>query len=194
MTVMGRKRCVILDRDGTVIEDKDYLADPDGVELCPQAGEGLRAIAAMGLGLVIVTNQSGIARGYFSEEDLQAIHRRMSDVLFSCGVRLDGLYYCPHGPDEGCSCRKPAPAMVKRAAEELGFDPARSFVIGDKASDIQLGHNVGATTILVRTGNGRRTEMENAATPDHVADNLLKASSIIRQCLEKEPLALEPDS
>jgi len=183
---MNEKRYVALDRDGTVIEDKNYLADPNGVELCRNAGEGLRAIVSMGLGLVIVTNQSGIARGYLGERDLEAVHRRMFEVLAEYGVQLDGVYHCPHGPDEGCSCRKPASGLMDRAAGELGFDPSRGFVIGDKPSDIELGRNVGARTILVRTGNGGRTERQKSVRADFVANDLLQASSIIRQCLESK--------
>ncbi len=176
---MGARRFALLDRDGTVIVEKDYLSSVDGLELLPNALAGLRAMRDLGLGLVLLTNQSGIGRGYFSAETVAEIHRALGRMLAAGGVSLDGIYVCPHGPDEGCACRKPAPGLAEQAARELGFRLEDSFVIGDKAADIELGRRVGATTILVRTGYGRQVESNGGANPDYVADDLLGAARVI---------------
>src|SRR5262245_39345312 len=151
---MPPRRFVLLDRDGTINAERHYLSDPGQLELLPGVAAGLAEMQRLGLGLVVVTNQSGIARGYFSDARLAEIHNRMGALLHSAGVHLDGIYVCPHGPDDGCEGRKPLPGLVTHAAGELGFDPAQAFVIGDKPCDIELGREVGATTLLVRTGYG----------------------------------------
>jgi len=176
---MGARRFALLDRDGTVIVEKDYLSSVEGLELLPNTLAGLRAMRDLGLGLVLLTNQSGIGRGYFSAETVAEIHRALGKLLATGGVSLDGIYVCPHGPDEGCACRKPSPGLAEQAARELGFRLQDSVVIGDKAADIELGRRVGATTILVRTGYGREVESNGGANPDYVADDLLGAARII---------------
>ncbi|MEG6552093.1 HAD-IIIA family hydrolase, partial [Desulfocurvibacter africanus] len=117
------KRYVVLDRDGTIIVDKHYLADPEGVELLPGAVEGLARLAGAGLGLVVATNQSGIGRGYFGEEDLHLVNARLSEVLAEHGVHIERYYFCPHGPEADCACRKPCTGLLDQAARELGLDP-----------------------------------------------------------------------
>ena len=119
---MSQRRFVLLDRDGTLIVERNYLSDPDQVELIPGAAAGLRRLAARGLGLVLVTNQSGIGRGFFDAARLAEIHERLTALLRAERVELDGIYVCPHHPDQACDCRKPRPALVLRAAAELGFD------------------------------------------------------------------------
>lgn len=173
------KRYVLLDRDGTIIVDKHYLHDPDGVELLPQAVEGLKRIQGMGFGLAVLTNQSGIGRGYYSEEDVVACNRRMVELLEAEGVAVDGVFFCPHEPEAGCDCRKPAPGLMLRAAEELDFDPAKGFMVGDKAADMGLGRNSGATTILVRTGKGAKEEPGCTDLTDHACDDLFAAALFI---------------
>lgn len=180
---MQPKRFVLLDRDGTVIVERNYLSDPAQVELLPNAAAGLRQMQDMGLGLVIITNQSGIGRGYFDETRLTAIHNRMTELLQAEGVRLDGIYFCPHTPEENCPCRKPKPGMVTSAAAELGFDPAASVMIGDKTADIEVGQRVGATTILVKTGYGAQEAVTMSLTPDYLADDLFAAAAIIRRLI-----------
>ncbi len=180
---MTQRRYVLLDRDGTLIVEKHYLSDPDGVELIEGAAEALRELAVAGLGLVVVTNQSAIGRGYFDPDRLATIHRRLGDLLAAEDVRLDGIYYCPHHPDDGCACRKPRPGMVERAASELGFDPASSFVVGDAAGDICLGAAVGATTILVRTGHGQSTLDSGEVRPDHTVSDVRAAAACIKAIL-----------
>jgi D-glycero-D-manno-heptose 1,7-bisphosphate phosphatase len=181
------RRFVLLDRDGTINVERNYLDTAEGVELLPGAVEGLRALRALGLGLVVITNQSGLGRGLFSLGTLQAIHARLEALLEEAGVRLDGIYWCPHVPDDGCRCRKPRPGLVHRAARDLGFDPARAFVIGDKRADIELGRGIGATTILVTTGYGAAERLDPAVQPDAVAADLPGAAEEIRRRILGSP-------
>lgn len=174
---------MLLDRDGTINVEKEYLRSVEGLELLPNTAAGLRAMRELGLGLVVLTNQSGIGRGYFSAETVAGIHGALAGLLAAGGVSLDGIYVCPHGPEEGCACRKPAPGLAEQAARELGFRLADSFVIGDKAADIEMGRRVGATTILVRTGYGREVEASGGAGQDCVADDLVDAARIIEGLL-----------
>lgn len=178
-----KRRFVVLDRDGTLIESHHYLSDPDLVRLLPRAAEGVHRFRAMDLGVVVVTNQSPIGRGLFGFDRLDAIHARLEALLSAEGVGLDGLYVCPHRPDEGCECRKPGLGLVERAASEHGFEPRRSFVIGDNACDIDMGNACGASTFLVRSGYGEQVMREASASPDHVVDDLVEAAGIIRGIL-----------
>jgi len=177
------RRFVLLDRDGTIIVDQGYLSDPAGVEMLEGAAAALRRLVDLGMGLAIVTNQSGVGRGLFDADSVVRVHRRMTRLLESEGVSLDGIFVCPHAPDDGCACRKPGTELAERAAAELGFEPNDSFVIGDKASDIGLGVALGATTILVRTGNGAATEAQGHCRPDHTVDDLRHATDIIEGLL-----------
>ena len=181
------RRCVVLDRDGTIIVEKNYLSAPDQVELLPGAAEGLKQMSAMGLGLVVVSNQSGIGRGYFTESRLQEVHQRMSDLLASHDVYLDAIYHCPHTPENGCACRKPRTGLLDRAANDCRFDPATCFVVGDKESDIKLGQGVGATTILVTTGYGKETAVTSKSVPDFTVDGLQEASQAILMICNSVP-------
>ena len=146
------KRFVLLDRDGTVIVHIPYLHKPEEVELAPGAGAGLRALQEAGLGLVLVTNQSGVGRGMFSLGDVHRVHHRLEELLEAEHVRLDGIYVCPHPPWDECGCRKPAPGMAEQAARELGFDLTRAFMVGDADCDFELGQRVGATTLRIGPG------------------------------------------
>jgi D-glycero-D-manno-heptose 1,7-bisphosphate phosphatase len=178
------RRFVLLDRDGTINAERHYLSHPHQLSLLPGAAAGLRALRELGLGLVVVTNQSGIARGYFDHARLSAIHDRLHELLGSAGVELDGIYFCPHGPDENCLCRKPREGMALAAARELGFRLEDSFMIGDKPCDIELGRRIGATTILVKTGYGAETGLAaGTAAPDHEVANLKSAANVIRRIL-----------
>lgn len=166
------RRFALIDRDGTLIVEKNYLCDPDQVELTPGAGPALRRLRDLGWGIAVVTNQSGVARGYFDLTAVARVHDRLRALLRADGVELDGIYTCPHGPEDDCICRKPLPGLIEQAMADHGFDPRRAAVIGDKAADIDLGKAVGAATILVRTGYGAETEREGACLPDIVADDL----------------------
>jgi D-glycero-D-manno-heptose 1,7-bisphosphate phosphatase len=179
-----KRRFVLLDRDGTINQDCDYLSDPEQVRLLPGASAALRELQQMGLGLVVITNQSGIGRGYFDESRLRLIHNRLAELLAIDGVKLDGMYFCPHRPDDDCSCRKPKTVLAERASAELGFDLPTSFIIGDKRSDIEMGRNIGATTLLVCTGYGNQQRLEPEYQPNYVARDLQHAVRIIRQILE----------
>lgn len=144
---------VVLDRDGTIVVDKHYLGDPAGLEFLPGAAEGLQQLAALGCRLVIITNQSGIGRGLITDAQVRQVNDALNVMIARLGVHIEGVYYCPHHPDAGCECRKPKPGLLLQAARELGFDPRESIVIGDKESDVQLGHAAGARAVLIGTSN-----------------------------------------
>lgn len=179
-------RLVALDRDGTIIEERPYLSDPEQVVLLPRAAQGLRALQALGFRLVLVANQSGVGRGYFSLEDVQRVNQRLFQLLAREGVTLNGAYICPHLPWAGCPCRKPATGLLEQAARELGARPSEAFVIGDKGCDIEMGQRAGASTLLVRTGWGRQTERAGEVRPDFVVDDLGEAAALIIARLERE--------
>lgn len=155
---------VFADRDGTVIEDRDYLADPAGVALIPGAVEGLRAAAAKGYALYVVSNQSGVGRGLISPERFEAVHQVFAESLSRAGVSIAGYLYCFHRPDENCACRKPRIGLVPASQEGHALDLAKSFTVGDKICDLELGDNLGARGCLVLTGKGKVTlvELESA--------------------------------
>jgi D-glycero-D-manno-heptose 1,7-bisphosphate phosphatase len=184
------ERAVFLDRDGTIIEEVGYLDRPDRVEFFPFTTDAVRVLNRAGLAVVMVSNQSGIARGFFTEAVADAVHQRMAAILAAGGARIDAYYYCPHHPDgtvEGfakvCDCRKPARGLVDRAAAEFGIDPKRSFVVGDRWLDVELARTVGAKGILVRTGYGdmQARRPPHGVNADAVVDNLIAASSWILQ-------------
>lgn len=160
------RTAVFLDRDGTVIREKDYLADPEGVEMVPGAIDAIRALSNAGFAVVVVTNQSGIARGLYSLEDYQAVAARVNAVLDDAGASVQGTYYCPHHPDftDDCDCRKPDTGMYRQAARDLDLDLGGSYYVGDKVSDVLPGITLGGVPILVRTGYGVEHE---ASAPPH---------------------------
>ncbi len=151
---------VFLDRDGTLIEQKEYLADPDGVVLLPGATDALASLRDARYALVVVTNQSGIARGLYGEAEYQAVSERVNRLLEKAGTPVDATYYCPHHPDltGPCACRKPGIGMYRRAARELDLDLSASWYVGDKLSDVLPAGALGGRGILVRTGYGREHE------------------------------------
>ena len=176
MTVSSSETCpaVFLDRDGTLMADVDYCGDPAKVEVFPDAGEALRQIKRAGYKLIIVTNQSGIGRGYFSEKDYRSVER---EFLRQLGDGLiDATYYCADLPEANSSRRKPAPGMIFEAQRDLHLDLGRSYFIGDKASDIECGRNAGVRTILVQTGYGAHETNRRA---DWIARDLAHATEII---------------
>jgi len=176
----GGRPAVFLDRDGTIIEEADYLADPEGVVLIPGAVEALTLLRDAGFALVVVTNQSGIARGLYAQEDYEAVARRLDEVLAENGITLDATRFCPHHPDltGDCGCRKPATGMHLDATEALGLDPSNSWFVGDKLRDLLPALELGGEGILVRTGFGARYE-EDLPPVFHVADDLLQAALLI---------------
>lgn len=180
--VTGMSRAVFLDRDGTMIRDKHYLGDPEGVEWFPGARKALRRLHETGYRLVVVTNQSGVARGLIEERDVRSVHERIRRDLRDCGVPLAGIYYCPYLADAPCAeyrrespMRKPAPGMLRRASRELDLTPGASYMVGDKPSDVEAGRRAECTTVLVRTGEGSRALEEwdpGDPKPDAVRDDL----------------------
>jgi len=167
---------VFLDRDGTLIEEVDFLSTVEETKLFPFTVEALGILRDAGFEFVVVTNQSGIGRGYFKGEDVEAIHAKIQSELQKYGLAVASFHYCPHLPDAGCRCRKPTPGMIEQALEINDFDLAASWVIGDKQLDVDLGHNVGAKAALVRTGYGSSHESLLIRDADIVADNLLDAA------------------
>jgi D-glycero-D-manno-heptose 1,7-bisphosphate phosphatase len=155
------KPAVFLDRDGVVIEDTHYVHSIDRVRLIPGSAEAIAELNRAGWPVAIVTNQAGIARGLFSIETIEQIHEHLVELLRGYGAHIDGIYFCPHHPSgelaeycHDCDCRKPKPGMLVQAAKELNLDPTRSWMIGDRVSDLQAGSAVGCRTVLVRTGYG----------------------------------------
>ena len=186
---------VFLDRDGTMIEDVGYLDSLSRVALYPWTVDTIRILNRVGLPVVVVTNQSGVARGRFSEAFVGETHRVMDAHLAAGGARVDAYYYCPHHPSGSveayarpCECRKPGRGMIDRAVGDLGLDPARSFVVGDTWADVGLGRAVGARSILVRTGSGAAEEAlpSDGLTADAVVDNLAAAAGWILSTLNSQ--------
>lgn len=154
-------RYFFADRDGTVIVDKHYLSDPEQVELFPQVGQALKMLQDRGIHTYIVTNQSGIGRGYFTEKELFACQDRLAELLNSEGVRLADYAYCPHAPEENCACRKPMLGMWERLSAKYGLDAKECVMIGDKKEDVLFGINAGfSASCLVLTGKGEKTAKE----------------------------------
>ena len=175
----GGRRAVFVDRDGTLIREREYLAEPGRVELVPGALESLAAFEAAGYAIVVVTNQSGIARGYYDEAAYRAVEAEVESRLEAGGVRVLATYHCPHHPDitGPCDCRKPAPGLFLRAAREHGLNLSLSVYIGDRLRDIEPGIELGGTAILVRTGYGAAEEREASAAVT-VVDDLGGAAAV----------------
>lgn len=175
------KRAVFIDRDGTINFEKEYLFRAEECELIPGTAQAIHLLNDAGYLVVVVTNQSGVARGYYTEEDVHLLHRHISAELGKSGARVDGWFYCPHHPEGRgsyalpCRCRKPQPGMLLEAARRLDIDLESSFMIGDKLADVQAGHAAGCRAFLVRTGYGREEEHSLPAGIE-VFDDLLAAA------------------
>ncbi|MFN7805586.1 MAG: D-glycero-alpha-D-manno-heptose-1,7-bisphosphate 7-phosphatase [Planctomycetaceae bacterium] len=183
------RRLVLLDRDGTLNVERNYLAEASGLELLPGVIPALRRLREHGLGLVVVTNQSGVARKLIQPAQLEAIHDRLHELLGEGGIELDGIYVCPHGPQSVCHCRKPRAGLALQAARELGGALSESFVVGDKPADIGLGQAIEATTLLVRTGHGAESERNwprELPGPHAIVNDLPAAAEfIVRQLADR---------
>ena len=185
---------VFFDRDGTLIEDVGYLRTAAGLRMIDGAPEAVRRLNSRGFLTFIISNQSGVARGFFTEEELAPIHARLEAELGTAGAHLDRIYYCPHHPTRGtppynveCTCRKPRTGMLDRAVEEFGVDLSRSFVVGDKFADVKAGQNAGARTVLVLTGYGPSAAQEcrdAGITPDAVRPSIAEAVTFILEQTE----------
>jgi D-glycero-D-manno-heptose 1,7-bisphosphate phosphatase len=175
-------KAVFLDRDGTIVEDIGYMNSPDQIQFIPGAIEAIKKLNQAGYKVVVITNQAGVARGLITEDMLQTIDKTLHKFILNGGAHLDGLYYCPHHPEHGtypykqaCECRKPHPGLIKRAHRDLDVDLSRSFMIGDKATDVEAGKRAGTKTILVLSGRGLQEKNRLKDTPDKIADNLGQA-------------------
>jgi D-glycero-D-manno-heptose 1,7-bisphosphate phosphatase len=181
------RRAVFLDRDGVICREEGYLSDPVQMRLLPGAADAICLFNQNSLAAVVVTNQSGVARGFFSEETVVAVNRAMKERLGEQGARLDAVYYCPHHPEgavekyrKACDCRKPATGLLQQAAHEFALDLKRSYLVGDKLSDMDCAGRAGATGILVLTGYGaaecRRIDRTAGVNPAFIAADLLEAA------------------
>jgi D-glycero-D-manno-heptose 1,7-bisphosphate phosphatase len=177
---MPSERAAFLDRDGTVIEEVHYLAEPDRIAFVPGAFEALRLLRAAGYSLVIVTNQSGIARGLYSADQYRAVEARMEEMLAAEGITIDAAFFCPHHPDFSgpCDCRKPLLGMYREAERNLGLDLAASVYIGDRLRDVEPALKLGGRGVLVRTGFGR-AEADRAPDVIDVVDDVLAAARLV---------------
>jgi D-glycero-D-manno-heptose 1,7-bisphosphate phosphatase len=171
---------VFLDRDGTIAEEVGYLNHVSRFRLLPAVAAAIRTLNEAELPVIVVTNQSGVGRGYFPESVVKEVHDRMREELLAEGARLDGVYYCPHVSADGCECRKPKTGMFEQAARELRVDLKRSFVVGDRYGDIEAANRAGARSVLVRTGYGEGELAWHAQRwpkqPEFVAENLAAAT------------------
>ena len=163
-------RAVFLDRDGTMAKDVPYCNCPEDFQLFPSTAKAIRLLSEHGFKIIVITNQSGIARGYFTEETLAKIHKKMKKELAREGARIDAIYYCPHHPDDNCNCRKPGTALVLQAAKDFDIDLKRSYMVGDLPMDVGLGRAAGCRTVLVDT--------------NHLADDGLKADATVPDIYE----------
>ena len=190
-------RAVFLDRDGTVNEEVGYLRDLADLRLIAGAGAAIKRLNEAGLKVVLVTNQSGVARGFFTEALVQEAHERLYRMLSREGARIDAVYYCPHHPTAGnssytvvCDCRKPGTGLIDRAARDLGIDVKRSYVVGDKWSDVELGQRAGAHPILVQSGfapdDPGNIRPGHIGDPDFIARTILEAAEWIIQRSSKD--------
>ncbi len=162
------QKAIFLDRDGTINREVDHLRGPEEFELLPGAAEAIAGWNAHDWIVILVTNQAGIGRGLFPADTVDAVHKKMARDLAVCGAHVDGIFICPHHPDEGCDCRKPKTLMFEQAAREFHIDFSRSYLIGDKLADLLPARKLGARAILVRTGYGSEEEAEarNSQEPE----------------------------
>jgi D-glycero-D-manno-heptose 1,7-bisphosphate phosphatase len=170
------EKVIILDRDGTMVIDRGYLADPARLEFEPGAAEGLKWLYSHGYRLVVITNQSGVGQGFFPLGRVLEMNIRLHVMVEGVGAKLERIYFCPHAPDAGCGCRKPAQGLLTQAAFELGFNPESAVVIGDKATDIEFGRRAGATTILIAP---KAPASMAQISPDLMAPNLMEAARTV---------------
>ena len=180
--MVGRNKAIFLDRDGVINKEVNYLSDPSEFNLIKGVAHALKSLKAKGYLLIVITNQSGIARGYYNEETLQKIHDKMNSELEERGVKLDDIYFCPHHPEFTglCPCRKPKPGMLLRAKKDHEIDLESSYLVGDKLSDIKAGLNAHCQTVLVLSGHGNEEiEKIQSERPDMICKDLLEFSKNI---------------
>jgi len=180
------KKAVFIDKDGTLIRDIAYNVDPDKIELEPYAETALRLLSQQDYVFIIISNQAGIARGYFKEKDLQGVTNKVKSLLSPAGIKLDGFFYCPHHPEGvipeyavNCSCRKPEPGMILQAADIFDIDLSKSWMIGDILNDVEAGNRAGCRSLLINNGHETRWELNEYRLPEYAASDLLDAAEFI---------------
>jgi len=186
------QKAVFIDKDGTLIPNIPYNVNPDRITIDNEIVEGLRLLKKENFLLIVISNQSGIAKGYFEERDLEAVWNKISALLQKHRLNIDAFYYCPHEPGGiverysiECNCRKPLPGMILKAASELKIDLTQSWMIGDILNDVEAGKRAGCSTILIDNGNETEWKMTEARTPDFIATNFLEAASRIKMEITK---------
>lgn len=182
----GGSGAIFLDKDGTLIEDIPYNVDPASIRLMPRADLGLRRLYQAGYSFIIISNQSGVARGYFEEQALEGVRLRLQELLGQAGISLAGFYYCPHHPEGKiahyavkCKCRKPLPGLVFTAAQDLGIDLRCSWFIGNTLTDVEAGQRAGCRTILLDRGQQTKQNTLSSPTPDYHAADLAESAELI---------------
>lgn len=180
------KKAIFIDKDGTLIQDVPYNVDPEKIVLEQYAGMALQLFQEQGYMLVVITNQSGVARGYFKEEQLEGVQKKINALLRDYNVLLDGFFYCPHHPEGtispyaiNCNCRKPGPGMLQTAAEQLGVDLTQSWMIGDILHDVEAGNQAGCRSLLINNGHETEWIINPQRTPTYIASDLLDAAQFI---------------
>lgn len=180
---VARKGAVFLDRDGTICEEMGYVNHLDRLRIFPYAAEAIRRLNDAGTPVIVITNQSGVARGIFPERLVHEVHEKMTAELAAANARIDAIYFCPHKSEDACECRKPHPGLLERAAREHALDLRASWVVGDRYADIEMGHTAGSRGMLVMTGYGRgEYELHRSSwpqQPDLLAENLEEAVRLI---------------
>ncbi|CAM3984762.1 D,D-heptose 1,7-bisphosphate phosphatase [Bordetella tumbae] len=193
---MALRPAVFLDKDGTVLVDEPYNVDPDRMSYAPGAVQALSCLAAAQLPLVVISNQAGIARGYFHPDALTAVGDRLAEMFRAAGAQLDGFYWCPHDPSGilpdfaiECDCRKPQPGLLLRAARELGLDLEASWFIGDILDDVQAGHLAGCRSVLLDVGHETEWRMTPGREPDRCAADLYEAARLVLNAMANDAAA-----
>ncbi|MCG2717283.1 MAG: D-glycero-beta-D-manno-heptose 1,7-bisphosphate 7-phosphatase [Nanoarchaeota archaeon] len=172
-------KAIFIDRDGVINKDLGgYISRPEDFKFIEGVIEALKNLNQMEFKLIVITNQGGIAKGEYTEQDLESVHKKMVSLLENEGIRLTGIYYCPHHTSDNCDCRKPRTGMIEKAVKEHNIDPKKSFFIGDKTTDIQAGKDMGCMTFLVKTGYGGRDKICNVE-PDFIVEDFFEASKRI---------------
>jgi len=176
MTLDGKRKAIFVDRDGTLIEEVNFLSRVEDLKLFPFTDEAVRTLKNKGYLVIVITNQSGIGRGMYTEGDMHSIHDEIQRRLTK---PVDGFYFCPHRPNESCNCRKPGLGMIESACSDFNIDLAESWMIGDKDLDVQTGHNAGIRSALVLTGYGEDHSRTIEKRPNIVVENLLEAARVV---------------
>lgn len=178
------RRAVFLDRDGTIARDVHYCRCLDDFVLLPGVPQAIGLLNEHGFKVVVITNQSGIARGYLTEETLHLIHLKMRDELQKHGASVDAIYFCPHHPDDNCECRKPRPTLIFKAAKDLDIDLRLSYMVGDDIKDVEAGRSAGCRTVWIAQDPSQAEGLPHHQLPDHVADSLHEATSWVARDAE----------